>query len=210
MALRTSCHVPERVRRCCLSCCLTNDEMMLIRATDPFFEVLNVDTECQAQCCPCLFEERITKIEMAVLRAVTKKPMWGGAVEALGQSLTSALPGLFGGLLGGAAGGLATQVLGGLTGGGSGSGGGGGGSSNIQGLELTKRIVEELNKAAPGDDEELTKKQVREAVMAAVSSYSTGALRVVVDVIKEEYKAVGIANVEVRTGGAPANDEIAR
>ena len=27
MALRKTCHVPEGVRRCCLSCLLTDDEM---------------------------------------------------------------------------------------------------------------------------------------------------------------------------------------
>ena len=175
--------------------------MTLIKSTDPFFDVLNVDKDCQAQCCPCLFEDRITKTEMAVLRAVTKKPMWGEAVGAIGSALTSALPGILGGPFGG----MAAQVLGGISGGSNQQQ-----SSGLQGLELTKRIVEELVKAAPGDDDELTKKQVRKAVMAAVSSYSTGALQVVVDLIKEEYKTVGLANVEVRTGGAPANDEIVR
>jgi len=200
--------VPERVRRCYLSCCLTKDEMQLVTSTDAFFDVLNVDTECTARCCPCLFEERITKTEMAVLRAVTKKPMWGESLGGISSALTAALPGIFGGLLGGAAGGLATQVLGGITGGGGNNSQQS--SGNVQGLELTKLIVEELNKAAPGDGDELTKKQVREAVMAAVSTYSTGALQVVIDLIKEEYRTVGIANVEVRTGGAPANDEMAR
>ena len=96
---RPDCHVPENARRCCLSFCLTKDEMVLIRSADPFFDVLNVDKDCSSQYCPCLFTERLTKSEVAVLRAVTQKPMWGETASAIGSALTAALPALFGGPL---------------------------------------------------------------------------------------------------------------
>ena len=166
--------------------------MRIITGTDPVFDLLNVDKECHAQCLPCIFEDRITASEVAVLRAVMQKPMWEEAASGLASAISAALPSVFGGLLGG--GGSSTNPP---------------PSTKLQGYELTKMIVEEIKKAQRHEDE-LTKKEVRDAVMAAVSAYSTGALQVMLDLIQEEYKTVGIANVEVRTGGAPENEEIVR
>jgi hypothetical protein len=158
---------------------LTDEEhKLLFGSTEKLFDMLNVDTEIVTTVCPCLFEERLRTSEVAVLRALLQKPMWGEAAAGLGTAITSLLPNLFGS--------SATQ------------------GSSTRGLELTKLMVEELKRTAgEGSEIELTRIQVNDAVMAAVGKYSKDALEVMIELIKREYATVGV-DVTVQPG-APDN-----
>jgi len=174
-----SCRIPEAVRRCCLSLCLTENEKAVLYKVDGFFDLVNVDTECQSQVCPCCFEERIREAEMLALNAVLEKTWWGT------DDFLSAVKGMF-----------TSQT-----------------ATRVDGWELVDGMVTEL-KAIKASGQELTKWQVNNAVMLAVSKYSTTAMAQMKKVIMEEYKELGVAipnevQVEIAPGG-PSSAEMER
>ena len=214
MALR-ACHAPECARRRCLSCLLTKEEMALIAKTDSIFEMLNTDSECQAKYCFCCYEERITPTEVHLLKSVMQKPFWREAGDKFGEALTATVPGLIENVVGQMLPGgkvvatalhaVAPALFGG---GGEEPGTSTHGEQGDRGYQLTKLMVEKLEKAQ-GTHGGLTKKEVRDAVMAVAASYAAGAMEVMIHLLEEEAKTLRPADVSVRTG-APANEEIRR
>ena len=183
MALR-SCQCGDECRKPFLRCLLKDDEFALLYgSTDKIFGMLNVDKECITTVCPCVFEERLRQSEVAVLRAVMQKPMWTEAAAGLGSAISSLLPNLFGV--------SAPQ------------------SNKLQGLELTKMMVQEIRRAAgEGDDIELTRHEVKDAVTSAVSRYAADAVDVMIEIIRREYATVGV-DVTINAG-APDNSTMER
>ena len=165
------CRCPAAPRRCCLRLLLTEQERQLLNSSQPLFDLLNIDTECHASVCPCLFEERLRKTEVAVIHNVVRHRMWEATGDAIGTAIWSTL---FGGA------------------------GGAPESSKLQGYELTKYMIEEIKKAqGDGGGDGLTRYELNQAVLAATAAYTTGALDIFVQLVREEQRAVELT---VRSG----------